>query len=201
MKIVLWIIGVPIGLFILLWARAVRATLARNRRLDSVIDPAVKAVVAGDAAGPELVHRCAKDPALRNGLYARLAEIGKTDVFPEEFRTIDRIAESDMVRWLMHPNELQTAPTAIELLCQADVKESGKRGRCFLFRFRVDSPHWAADRGWMAGIAGPFWDDDARPDAGRRTFSELTPYDAMTDSEHVRFLQAAATKRGLTVPS
>lgn len=201
MKLVLWIVAVPIGLFTLLWVRAIRATFARNRRLETMIDPVVTAVAAGDPAAGDLVRAGAKDPATRNDLYARLAEMGRTDMFPEEFRTIEKIAESDLVRWLMHPNELQTAPSAIELLCQADVTEAGKHGRCFLFRFRVDAPHWAADRGWMAGIAGPFWDGDAQPGAGRRTFSELTPYATMSDGEHVRFLQAAATKWGLTVPS
>ena len=201
MKIVLWIVGVPIALFILLWVRAIRATLARNRRLEAMLDPVVNAVTSGDAAAKELVLAFAKDPATRNNLNARLAAMGKSELFPEEFRTIESVAESDMVRWLMHPNELQTAPSAIELLSRVDVTESGKHGRCFLFRFRVDPPHWAADRGWMAGIAGPFWDEDAQPYAGRRTFSELVPYDRMTESEHVRFLQAAATKWGLTVPS
>ena len=201
MKIVLLIIGAPIGLFILLWMRAIRATLARNRRLAAMIDPVVEAVTAGDPTASERVSASARDPATRNDLYARLAEVKRTDIFPEEFRTTEMIAESDMVRWLMHPNELHTAPSAIELLCQADVTETGRHGRCFLFRFRVDAPHWAADRGWMSGIAGPFWDGDAHPGAGRRTFSELTPYDTMTNSEHVRFLQAAAKKWGLTVPS
>ena len=201
MKIALWIIGVPVGLYTLLWIRAVRATLARNRRLDATIAPVVAAVAAGDPAATARVAACAKDPATRNDLYARLAEAGKTDLFPQEFRAIEKIAESDMVRWLMHPNELQTPPESIELLCQVEVTETGRHGRCFLFRFRVAAPHWAADRGWMSGIAGPFWDGDAQPGAGRRTFSELTPCDTMTSSEHVRFLQAAAKKWGLTVPS
>jgi hypothetical protein len=38
-------------------------------------------------------------------------------------------------------------------------------------------------------------------DAGGQTFSELTSYDAMSDSEHVQFLKAAVKKWGLVVPS
>ena len=201
MKIVLWIIGVSIGLFILLWMNAIRATIARNRRLRKLIEPAVTAVDAGHENASELVWACAKDPATRNDLYVRLKVMGKADIFPEEFRTIEKIAESDLVRWLMHPNELQIAPNEIELLRQVDVAKAEKSGRCFLFRFRVEAPHWAADRGWMSGIAGPFWDGDAEPDAGRETFSELTSYDAMTDSEHVQFLKASVKKWGLVVPS
>ena len=200
MKIVLWIVGVPIGLYVLLWMNAIRATLARNRRLQAMVDPVVKAVESGEGRASELVWACATDPATRNELYARLEAAGRADIFPREFRTLERIAESDLVRWLMHPNELKAAPSEIELLSHVDVTENDKRGRCFLFRFRVDAPHWAADRGWMSGIAGPFWDGDAHPDVGRGTFSELTPYDTMTDREHVRYLEAAA-KRGFTVPS
>ncbi len=201
MKIVLWIIGVPIGLFILLWMNAMRATIARNRRLMKLIGPVVTAVDAGHENASELVWACAKNPATRNDLYARLKVMGEADIFPEEFRTIEKVAESDLVRWLMHPNELQVAPNEIELLRQVDVAEEEKRGRCFLFRFRVEAPHWAADRGWMSGIAGPFWDGDAEPNSGRGTFSELTSYNAMTDGEHVQCLKAAVKKWGLVMPS
>ena len=201
MKIVLWILGVPIGLFILLWMNAIRATIARNRRLRKLIGPALTAAEAGHENAGELVWASAKDPATRNDLYARLKMIGMADIFPAEFRTIEMIAESDLVRWLMHPNELRTAPSEIELLRQVDVAENDKRGRCFLFRFRVEAPHWAADRGWMSGIAGPFWDGDAESDAGPGTFSELTSYDAMSDGEHVQFLMSAVKNWGLVVPS
>ena len=201
MKIVLWIVGTLVGLFVLLWMNAIRATIARNRRLSKMIGPAVTAVAEGHENASELVLGCAKDPATRNHLYARLKDLGKVEIFPEECRTIEKIAESDLVRWLMHPNELQIAPDEIELLRQLDVTEDEKRGRCFLFRFRVKVPHWAADRGWMSGIAGPFWDGDPEPDVGRETFSELTSYDAMTDREHIEFLKAAVKKRGLVMPS
>jgi hypothetical protein len=130
-----------------------------------------------------------------------LKQKGKAEYFPTEYRTMEMIAESDLVRWLMHPNELQVAPGEIELLRQLDVTEDEKRGSCFLFRFRVEPPHWAADRGWMSGIAGPYWREDPESDAGRETFSELTPYAAMTDTEHIEFLKAAVKKRGLVMPS
>lgn len=201
MKFVLWIVGALVGLFILLWMNAIRATISRTRRLNKQIGPVVTAVAEGHENASELVLACAKDPATRNHLYARLKDMGMAETFPGEYRTIEKIAESDLVRWLMHPNELQIAPGEIELLRQLDVTDEQKCGRCFLFRFRVEAPHWAADRGWMSGIAGPFWDGDPAPDAGRETFSELTSYDAMTDCEHVEFLKAAAKKRGLVMPS
>jgi hypothetical protein len=127
--------------------------------------------------------------------------MGRTEVFPEEYRTIEKIAESDLVRWLMHPNELRSAPSEIELVRQIAVQQGEKVGRCFLFRFRTGPSHWTAERGWMAGIAGPFWDDDQEVAGGRETFSELTTYNAMTDEEHVEFLKAAVQRKGLVVPS
>jgi hypothetical protein len=201
MKILLWIIGVLLALFILGWMNAIRGTASRNRRIRKLIGPALTAVESRHEGASDVVWACAKNPATRNDLYAQLKMIGKADIFPDEFRAIEKIAESDLVRWLMHPNELRVAPTEIELLRQVEVSQDKRRGRIFLFRFRVEAPHWAARRGWMSGIAGPFWDGDSETDVGCRTFSELTAYDAMTDEDHVEFLKTAARTFGPIVPT
>ena len=201
MTTILWIAGVFVGLFIILWMNAIRGTIMRNRELSKQIAPAITAVQNNHESARELVLAYAREPATRNHLFSKLAELGKAGIFPKEYRSIERIAESDLVRWLTHPNELGSAPDEIELARRVEVQDDEKSGCCFLFRFRIHSPHWAADHGWMAGIAGPFWDDEPEPGTSRETFSELTPYDTMTDEEHVKVLKKAMQKKGLVVPS
>src|SRR5271169_6012891 len=101
----------------------------------------------------------------------------------------------------MHRNELGSPPSAVELVRVVPVRDAARAGRVFLFRFRVDPNHWAAKEGWMAGVAGPYWDGDEMPQAAAGTFSELTPFDRMTEEQHVDFLRESLKKRGLVVPS
>lgn len=137
----------------------------------------------------------------RNHLYAKLEEIGKAHLFPAGNRSLERIAESDLVRWLLHPNELGAVPAETELVRKLPVAEGVKNGNIFLFRFRSQPSHWAADRGWMAGVAGPYWDGDEASDVGSGTFSELAPFDQMTEEQHVEFLRERLGRKGFVVPS
>ena len=95
-----------------------------------------------------------------------------------------------MVFWLRHPNELDSAPTQIELAGRIRRKPPGRDDEVefFVFRFRVSRPHWAAERGWMAGITWP--DPTACKPEGPayRSFSELEPYDSKTPADHVDYL-------------
>jgi hypothetical protein len=70
-----------------------------------------------------------------------------------------------------------------------------------LFRFRVQPPHWAAYTGWIAGVANPYWDNEEVPASAPGTFSELTPFESLTEQERVDHLRQAMSKRGLFVPS
>ena len=100
----------------------------------------------------------------------------------------------------MHPNELGTPPSAVELVRKVPVQDAERAGSVLLFRFRTDPPHWASVRGWMAAVAGPYWDGDETPPAAVGTFSELKPFGGMTEEEHVSFLREAMKKRGRVVP-
>ena len=158
---ILGVFATVLVLFVLGWLNAIRASVATKRKLDEMTNPAVEAVLAGHSSAQDLVAKAAEVPATRNRLFARLREVGKADVFPVSFRTAENVAESDLSRWLMHPNELGTPPSEIELITTVPVKGVGsKTGSLMLFRFRTDAPHWASKRGWMAGIAGPYWHGD-----------------------------------------
>ena len=55
----------------------------------------------------------------------------------------------------MHPNELGAKPDEIEAVRIIERTEDGKRCKFIVYRFRTRPPHWAARKGWLAGIAGP----------------------------------------------
>jgi len=201
LNIVFWIVAIIFGLFILGWMNAIRASFVRNRKIDKMIRPALDAVKNSSTSANELIAKLMEFPAARNIFYIKLQEMEKADIFPKAYRSIEKIAESDLARWLMHPNELKTSPAEMELIKEVPVTEKGKSGKIFLFRFRTDADHWASKYDWMTGIAGPYEDDGEQLGITSGAFSELTRYDSMTEDEHIEFLKKALKKKGLIVPS
>jgi len=199
--IVLGTLGLVLSLFVIGWLNAIRASGVRNRKLDELIRPAMDAVRENRPSAQERVTELAEVPATRNYLFARLTEIGKADMFPLACRSFEKVAESDLASWLMHPNELGAAPAEMELVRRIAIRREGTSGNVFLFRFRAEPSNWASKRGWMAGVAGPYWDDGESPDLASGTFSELTPFARLTVEEHVECLWKASQKRGPVMPS
>ena len=75
-----------------------RETAARNSILDEIVQTAVGAASKNLPTAPELVAKVANQPAARNLLFTRLKEIGKENIFPEIYRSIEKVAESDLAR-------------------------------------------------------------------------------------------------------
>src|SRR6185295_5912199 len=114
--IVLGVLGVPLGLFILVWLNAIRASVARDNKLDKLIRPAIEAVRENRPFAADKVAELAEIPVIRNHLFARLKGMGKADIFPVACRSVEKVAESDLASWLMHPNELGVAPSHMQLV-------------------------------------------------------------------------------------
>ena len=199
--ILLGALGIALGLFVLAWLNAIRASWVRNSKLAKLIRPAIEAAQQNRPFAEDKIRQLAELPEARNMLFAELKEIGRAELFPTDYLSIEKVAESDLAHWLMHPNELGAAPSGMELIRGITIQEEEKRGTVFLFRFRAEPSTWASERGWMAGVAGPYWDNVGPPHSAAWTFSELTPFDEMTVDQHVDFLRAAWKKKGLVMPS
>lgn len=199
MYYVLGIVGVLVVGYVLMWFNARRARLARDRRIEDLIAPALQALEGGSGDALDLVQQCAKAPATRNSIRWELKERGKEHLFPEEYKTLAMVAESDLVRWLMHGNELGDIPDCILLANEIRVPTDQGEATVFLFKFRAAPSHWAAERGWMAGISGPFWDHEKDVYYALHSFSELTPYADMSDVEHINYLHTCMNRMGLVV--
>lgn len=158
--------AVPAGAFVYwnVWLPA-EAQRARDARLG----PVAEAYAAGRPPAPDDVERLAADRSTRADLLDLLAEHAATDLVDARWRTEEARAEADMVRWLHFPTELDAWPDEIELAGRGTVGEE----RWYAWRFRVHAPHWAADKGWMVGVSGPW---PAVPAATTGTWSELAPY-------------------------
>lgn len=137
---------------------------------------------------PELVvHEIAASSETRNVLFQRLSELGRSQLFPESFKTQEAFAESDMVGWLIFPTELGRVPDEIELMkvISIDTKTNGPLDY-YVLRFRTHPPHWASKDGWMAGTSGPFLRrDEPSTMAYGDTFSSFQPWESKTAEEHV----------------
>ena len=167
MKVALLVIG---GLVILVVAfvvwRYLATILGAQRRTDALmahIMPVISSIQEGRDVPREQLVRFARRPDTRVLLYRALHELGQSDLFPEEHGSLAALAESDLVVWLLHPNELGAVPQNIELV-EAVAREEGdppERCQFFIFKFRSLPPHWAARDGWMAGVAGPYVDGKA----------------------------------------
>ncbi len=136
--------------------------------------------------GKDPLASVAASAETRNWLFRRLQELGRADLFPEEFRNQEAFAESEMVNWLVYPTELARVPDEIEQMQVIPVPEGGEVLDYYIFRFRTFPPHWAAEDGWMAGVAGPFLRSQApTPEARGSTFSRFEAWESETPEGHL----------------
>ena len=190
MKLVLLVLGALVLLAFLFIAWRVYATIRGGRRaylaLLARIEPVTIALRDGRPPAREDLERFASDRTTRRVLHDALEAAGKAALFPKEWRTWPAMAEADLVTWLNHPNELGAPPDEIESMGTVPAPGGdAPRQHYFVFRFRSLPPHWAAPRGWTAGVAGPY-DLAAEPaPGGHGTFSRFEAFDSRMPHEHV----------------
>jgi hypothetical protein len=130
-------------------------------------------------------------------LFDQLARLGQLELFPAGYRTQDALAESDMVRWLIYPTELNRAPDEIEQVAVLPLNTADGIADLYVYRFRTFEPHWAADKGWMVGVAGPFLRHEQPTTRGLgATFSQFEGFEDRTIDEHIDALLGALDKWG-----
>jgi len=199
MKIVLIvliaIIAVVIALLVYLYIRTVSGEYRRTGNLQEEIKGVVNEIREGGLPDKSEIEAFARSSRTRNILLHSLRELDSEDLFPEKYLTVPSIAESDMVYWLMHPNELDSAPDEIVPVYESTVIIDGKENQFFVFKFRTLGDHWAAKDGWMAGVAGPYLKGGKPEPFARNVFSSFESYDLRSPEEH---LDAGLGQFGLT---
>ena len=157
---------IALGLLALLvagvaWRRhsVMRGAKARDRKLIARLDPLAERLERNEAVTADEIESLADAPELRQLLYVLLDHYGSLDLFPTRHLRPEAIAESALVYWMLHPNELQAAPSRIEALGAFERNVTGRTARYFAFRYRMDSNHWAGSD-WIVGVAGPVFEND-----------------------------------------
>ena len=172
--------------------RSVRMTLASTAALQQRIEPVLAPLREGRTPSPDEIHALAAHVETRSLLQRALRGLKREDLFPVQFATPEALAESDLVVWLAHGNELGAKPDAIEHVktIERPVGAAGRRARYLVFRFRTDPPHWASTSGWMAGVAGPYFDRDEGFDTPQaRVFSRFEAFDARSPEAHLSAME------------
>jgi hypothetical protein len=182
------------GLVVWLLWRTHAGTADAHRQLSQRIAPVESRLAAGQNPDAAELERFARDRETRRVLYDALEKRQMLHLFPTAYRTQEALAEADLVLWLAHPNELAAPPDEIELMAMVPLPGQSLPGlRYYVFRFRTKPPHWAAEDGWMAGVAGPFAAAGPPEASGAGTFSRFESYDSRTPEEHVRVTHGTDT--------
>lgn len=198
LKIVLAIVFLAALGMLLLMIRTKVVGSQNLKKANAVIDPIVQKVQQGAPDAAELVAQGAAHPAIRSRLLRKLAEYGKADMVPAEWKTPEKVAESDLTFWLMHPNELNALPTGLQVVEGFPREARGRKGTAYLIKFYIDPPHPASKRGWMAGMAGTYWEDDKELSDPQDVFSEFIPFEQMTPAEHIQMLDKSRNAMFIT---
>ena len=104
------------------------------------------------------IETLAKDVSCAVVLYLSLKKANKLELIPDEYRSAEYIAKSDMTRWLEYPTELGKTPMELECLGTVTVKKH----IFHIFRYRSDSEALPEEKrgksliGWSSLEIGTF---------------------------------------------
>jgi hypothetical protein len=131
---------------------------------------------SGQALTEEEVFPFAENLLMREATYQLLSNHDKVNLFPKEFYSIIKGAESNLANWLEFPTELDACPDEIEHIKRVTFDFDGKNNNVHyeVFKYRVNEPHWAAKDGWILGVVGPYFDDSKPYDFPQATFSRIS---------------------------
>lgn len=179
MKIFLTILGVIVGLIIVLAIYRLLTVRKQNRKLNRVrferIKPLYDKLESGQSVTKEDVLPFAEDVLTRQTAFQLLTGLDKTDLFPQEYFTLLKGAESNLANWLEFPTELGACPDQIEHTKRVSFDFDGQNNFVHyeVFKYRINEPHWAAKSGWILGVVGPYFDDSKPYDFPQATFSRV----------------------------
>ncbi len=130
--------------------------------------------------------------------YRLLSDRNRTDIFPKEYNTIVKSAESNLANWLEFPTELDACPDEMEHIKRVTFDFDGQNNFVHyeVFKYRVNEPHWAAKDGWMLGVVGPYFDDSKPYDFPQSTFSRVSStLDKITPDEEAKWVHENISMR------
>src|SRR5687767_7356447 len=101
----------------------------------SVVKPLIKKFQAKEKVTRDEIGMMSKDPSLRYAIFKILEAHNKADLFPDEYYSCEKGAESFLVNWLEFPTELGFAPDQIEFETKVTLQEE-EAFQYYVFKFK-----------------------------------------------------------------
>jgi len=155
-------------------------------KYDAMKEVLQKLASSSNVSAPE-VEAIAMKPSLRIILYRALEAFGHQEMFPKDFYTEEKGAESYLVNWLEFPTELGRPPDMI-MLMKIVTLELDVRVHYYVFKFKTTAPSWASKFGWMMGVCGPYNQSSLPFDVPERVFSRFNPVGLLTPDAEVTWV-------------
>ncbi len=132
----------------------------RDEKLLEALNPIAERLSEGRSVEQAEIAALAKKPEYRPLLHKMLTNFDRIGLFPTEYLSFSAQGEGLLAYWMMHPNELQAAPSEMELVEALDREQNGEPVKFHVYRYRMPAGHWAEKDGWLLGLAGPFIESD-----------------------------------------
>lgn len=174
------------GVFLLYRDYYVKRRIKRNAAHKyMVIEPLMRNLAEGKRIDNNDVMLLANDPSLRLAVYKILEAYNKLDLFPTQFFTQEKGAESFLVSWLEFPTELGAPPDEIRMLTKVSVDNGASD--YYVFEYRTSAVVYAGFN-WMLGVCGPY-NEETRPfDMPPRIFSRFNTLDNSSPEREVQWV-------------
>ena len=180
-KLVLIILGV-IGILVLVVVFFImyrvftirRAQRKFNQEKFKRIEPLIDKFDTKEGVTKADVLPYAANSSTRAITYHLLDDNDKLYLFPIQYETIEKAAESHLTNWLEFPDELGCAPDELTFLERVSIDFEGSNAYYYIFKFMINEPHWAAKEGWILGVVGTYFDDSKPFDFPKATFSRFS---------------------------
>jgi hypothetical protein len=179
LAIILILLGLSLALTIYIFFRTLVSSAKANRLILQKkfkrLQPLYDKFDAGEHLTSSDIYDYAKDKMTRELTFHLLQKRQLTGLFPGDFYTIEKAAESNLANWLEFPTELDACPDEMEHLKKVTIDFDGDHRFVFyhVYGFKMYPPHWAASIGWMLGVVGPYFDSSKPYDHPNSTFSRL----------------------------
>lgn len=202
MKLVFIIIGVLVVVIILFAIYRLVTVKRQNKKLNEKRFDRVKELHYKLESGHEITETDVLPFAInvltRQTAFQLLASQDKINLFPKEYNTLLKSAESNLANWLEFPTELGACPDEIEHIKRVTFDFDGRHNFVHyeVFKYRVNEPHWAAKDGWILGVVGPYFDDSKPYDFPQATFSRVSStIDKVTPDEEAKWVHENISMR------
>ena len=148
-----------------------------------VVEPLVRKLALREDINQEEIVAIVKNPSFCYIVFWILQANHRTDLFPAEYFTQEKGAESFLVNWLEFPTELGAPPEEVELLTKVTV-ESDQSLDYYVFKFRVVT----AKGDWMLGVAGPYSKETMPFEVPKRVFSRFNVVGTVSPASEVAWV-------------